>query len=76
MTTHKGDSHALPYNPRHCKAIETIYGVRLHVFKLKFEPKVLVSGLQSVTGSMEKPKSASWQLSSAGPITSSILGAS
>jgi hypothetical protein len=53
--------------------------LRLHVFKLKFGLKVLVSGLQSVTGSwfsMEKPKSVSWQLSSAGSITSSILGAS
>jgi ABC-type multidrug transport system fused ATPase/permease subunit len=30
------------------KAFETIYGVRLHVFKLKFGLKVLVSGLQSV----------------------------
>jgi len=30
------------------KAFETIYGVRLRVFKLKFGLKVLVSGLQSV----------------------------
>jgi ABC-type bacteriocin/lantibiotic exporter with double-glycine peptidase domain len=30
------------------KAFETIYGVRLQVFKLKFGLKVLVSGLQSV----------------------------
>jgi ABC-type multidrug transport system fused ATPase/permease subunit len=30
------------------KAFEVIYGVRLHVFKLKFGLKVLVSGLQSV----------------------------
>ena len=30
------------------KAFETIFGVRLHVFKLKFGLKVLVSGLQSL----------------------------
>jgi ABC-type bacteriocin/lantibiotic exporter with double-glycine peptidase domain len=30
------------------KAFETIYGVRLHVFKLKFGLKFLVSGSQSV----------------------------
>jgi ABC-type bacteriocin/lantibiotic exporter with double-glycine peptidase domain len=30
------------------QAFETIYGIRLHVFKLKFGLKVLVSGLQSV----------------------------
>lgn len=68
------------------KAFETIYGVRLHVFKLKFGLKVLVSGLQSVgvfallfVGGimvLKKPKSVSWWPSSAASIASSILGAS
>jgi ABC-type multidrug transport system fused ATPase/permease subunit len=43
-----GRSSAVSLGSEIGKAFETIYGVRLRVFKLKFGLKVLVSGLQSV----------------------------